>query len=110
MYLYAQPHGGFNDMLVQIQVCINYCHQFSRILLLDTYNSNVYKEFNFSDYFKIKSQVKIIYDHDEILKIITDNPSFKIYPNCLQDKIQDIVLGNIIFNYPYLDTNKKNSN
>lgn len=105
MYLYAQPHGGFNDMLVQIQLCINYCHRFSRILLLDTYHSVCYKELNFSDYFKIKTPVKIIYDHDEILKIITDNPSFKIYPNCLQDIMQDIVMGNFIIKYPYIDTN-----
>jgi len=95
-YVYFEPSAGFNDILSNITRCLEYCVQNKRILLVNGMKST-YK-INFSDYFDMVSNDNIIFD-TEIIKKICSNTSYSIYPNELQDKMNDILENNIIFNY-----------
>ena len=59
-FLICRPRGGFNDILCQIQNCIEYCKNFDRILIIDTRKTYINEEF--SKYFLIKD----IYDFEII--------------------------------------------
>jgi hypothetical protein len=96
MYVYLEPKGGFNDILSVIQESYEYCKQHNRILLVNGMKT-VYK-INFSEYFNICEDKNIIFDIDKI-KNICITPSYKIYPNEFQDKMEEIFNENILFTY-----------
>jgi hypothetical protein len=96
MYLYLQPHGGLNDNLVQISKCIDYCKKYNRILLLDTINST-YKV-NFGDYFTFDVDLKIIYDIQEIKKILNQK-KYTVYPKCMESHMNDVMSGKFHSSY-----------
>lgn len=52
-YLLCRPVGGFNDTLVQISWCVDYCLRFGRELILDTVGSGI--GCDFSDLFEVTS-------------------------------------------------------
>jgi len=95
-YFYFQPKGGFNDHLVRILECINYCKKYNRILLIDTTNS-AYR-INFSDYFQIEDK-NVISDKEIITQICKDCKS--IYPSCFNNKIIDVLNGTFILKYTH---------
>jgi len=57
-YLLCIPHGGLNDMLCQIEMCLKYCKRHDRTLVLDTSFSGLrddfLKYFTFHDNCKVK--------------------------------------------------------
>ena len=95
MYLYLQPRGGLNDILCRIGNAISYCKKHSRILLIDTVNSNY--SINFSDYFYFEDDT-VIYEHNEIRKILA-NEKLSVFPNVLQNKMLDIIDSKIKFKF-----------
>ena len=95
-YIYLTAHGGFNDILCVTEKAINVCKKNKRTLLLDTINNLSYK-INFSDYFDIKN-VPIICDMNEIKKIVF-NKNLKIFPNILNNKMEDIVYKKVPITY-----------
>jgi len=105
MYVYLQPFGGFNDILWLINDTLEYCKKYNRILLLNTVNS-IYK-INFSDYFDFQennTKKQIIYDIKEIRRICSNYEKYQskspiIYPNFFNDKVMDIIDGNIQFEW-----------
>jgi hypothetical protein len=97
MYLYLAPQCGFNDILCSIKKCLNYCSIYNKILLLDTYNYSVYK-INFSDYFDFPEDFSIIYDINEIKKICI-NKEISVYPDILNNKLENLVNGELIFSH-----------
>ena len=56
-YVLCIPHGGLNDMLCQIEVCLKYCRRHDRTLILDTFRSglrdNLLKYFSFLETCKV---------------------------------------------------------
>jgi hypothetical protein len=95
-YIYLTAHGGFNDILCVIEHVINVCKKNNRTLLLDTINNLTYK-INFSDYFNLVN-VPIIYDMNEIKKIVF-NKNLSIFPNILNNKMEDIVYNKVPISY-----------
>ena len=95
-YVYFEPQGGLNDTLSNITRCLEYCIKNKRILLVNGMKSTY--QINFSDYFDMVSNENIIFD-TEIIKKICSNTSYSIYPNELQDKMNDILENQIIFSY-----------
>ena len=91
-YIYLTAHGGFNDILCVIEHVINVCKKNNRTLLLDTINNLTYK-INFSDYFNV-SNVPIICDMNVIKKIVL-NKNVTIFPNILNNKMEDIVYNKV---------------
>jgi len=94
-FVYLIPKGGFNDCLNIIDITLNYCKKYQRILLLDMTNS-CYK-INFSDYFTIKLS-NIIYDINEIKKILLNN-NYTIYPTILSNELNNILNKKINLKY-----------
>jgi len=95
-YLYFEPQGGFNDILCGINKCLDYCIKTKRVLLINGMKS-VYK-INFSDYFDIVSNTKIILDIEEITRISLDECT-SVYPKILEDKMKEVIEGKIKFDY-----------
>jgi hypothetical protein len=95
-YLYFEPKGGFNDILCGINTCLDYCIKNKRVLLINGMKS-VYK-INFSDYFDIISNTKIILDIEQITRICLGECT-SVYPNFLEDKIKEVIEEKIYFNY-----------
>ena len=95
-YIYLTAHGGFNDILCVIEHVINVCKKNNRTLLLDTINNYSYK-INFSDYFNVVN-VPIICDMNEIKKIVL-NKNVTIFPNILNNKMEDIVYNKVPITY-----------
>lgn len=84
MYVYLEPKGGFNDILVNINLAIIFCKQNNRTLLLNTIKTH-YK-INFKEYFYFKEvDVNIISDIDIIKNIISDT-QLSIYPNIFETR------------------------
>lgn len=94
MYLYLEPKGGLNDILVIIQQAIDYCMKTNRILLINGIKTH-YK-INFSDYI-IFNDKTIIDDINKIKEICKKN--FTIYPEELNDKMSDILDNKLNFNF-----------
>jgi hypothetical protein len=86
MYVYLEPQGGFNDIMVTIHYAINYCIKYNRILLINGLRTT-YK-INFSDYFDFKRH-NVICDINKITEICNNNNS--VYPACLNNKMLDIL-------------------
>lgn len=82
-YLLCRPLGGLNDNLARIYLCLEYCKKYNRILMIDMKFNNGYS-INFSDYFYIQAEHRIIYDSNKIKEIILGN-QFSIYPNGIID-------------------------
>jgi len=95
-YVYFEPKGGLNDILSCIERCIIYCNTYNRILLVNGLKSCY--NINFADYFDIPSNNNIILDIDQI-KNICCNSELTVYPNLLQNKMNDILENKINFNY-----------
>jgi len=87
MYVYFEPGGGFNDILVNINKILIYCNIHNRILLVNSCNSH-YK-INFIDYFNFPKN-NIIVDIAKI-KAIFNNNNYTIYPEALKDKMNDVL-------------------
>jgi hypothetical protein len=85
MYVYFEPQGGFNDILVGMRECLGYCQQNNRILLVN--GMKTCYQVNFSDYFHFNEDINIILDTKEI-KNICLNPEYKIYPNEFQNNLE----------------------
>ena len=94
MFLYLQPRGGLNDILVVITMAIEYCTKYNRILLLDGLQST-YKV-DFSKYFTIPNK-KVICDRNKILEIF--NQSHTVYPSNFDGKLMNVVNGECKFPY-----------
>jgi hypothetical protein len=91
-YVYCIPRGGFNDNLNIIQLAVNYCNKYNRILLVHSiYNINI------TEYFEIPYN-NVICDLDKITNICCKN-HFTIYPYIFNSKIVDIVNNDINFEY-----------
>lgn len=73
MYLYLEPLGGFNDMLVGIKLGIEYCIKTNRILLINGIKTDY--NINFNDYLAFNHE-NIIYDSNEIFDIIKEKKLF----------------------------------
>lgn len=95
-YIYLTAHGGFNDILCVIEQTITVCQKNKRTLLLDTINNHSYR-INFSDYFDVIN-VPIICDMNEIKKIVF-NKNITIFPNILNNKMEDIVYNKVPISY-----------
>ena len=95
MYVYFEPCGGINDILVNINKILLYCNIHNRILLVNAYKS-LYK-INFIDYFNLPKN-NIIIDTEKI-KAIFNNTNYTIYPEVLKNKMNDILNNKIIFNW-----------
>jgi len=88
-YIYLQPRAsGLNDILCRINNALQYCERYNRIVLLDT-KLSCYK-INFADYFEFSNNIII---DSNIIKKISKNRS--IYPNVLNNKMDDIIEGTI---------------
>jgi hypothetical protein len=35
MYVYLEPQGGFNDVMVLVNIVLDYCNKYNRILLIN---------------------------------------------------------------------------
>ena len=53
-YLLCRPRGGLNDVLSQIEKCWCYAEKFNRTLIIDTRDSEAFKN-NFNVFFEIKN-------------------------------------------------------
>ena len=86
-YLLCKPQGGFCDNLNFINICIQYCKKFNRILLINTKSSFTYK-INFSDYFFFNNNqgINIITDINQIEKIVSGKKK-SVYPNYLKNDL-----------------------
>jgi hypothetical protein len=106
-YIYLTAHGGFNDILCITEKAINVCKKNKRTLLLDTINNHSYK-INFSDYFNVVN-VPIICDMEEIKKIVF-NKELTIFPNILNNKMENIVYKKVPITYKAGGFQYNNSN
>jgi hypothetical protein len=95
-YVYFEPKGGLNDILFTTNRCLNYCINHNRILLVNGLKSTYI--INFSDYFEIPSNKHIIFDIEQIKNICSNN-SFSVYPTIFQNKMNNILKGEINFDY-----------
>jgi hypothetical protein len=86
MYVYLQPKGGLNDILVTINRTLTYCNQHKRILLVDLLHSNY--TINCKEYFTFSNK-NILCDSNEIASICNTNPD--TYPSCLQNKLPQLL-------------------
>jgi hypothetical protein len=82
-YVYIFPRAGFNDMLTQLQVVIDYSKKNNRKVLFDFKNSlyNV----NLVDYYDILDNT-VIYDNNIIREICILNHD-SVYPESLNNKL-----------------------
>jgi hypothetical protein len=95
MYLYFQPHGGFNDIMCRLADVLDYCSLSNRTLMINMYNQ-VYR-INFSDYFNLENY-NIVGNKNDILKIVNDAPD--IYPSYIdKKKLIKIINGEHGFTY-----------
>jgi hypothetical protein len=92
MYVYLEPKGGFNDILCVIKRARMFCKTHNRILLVNGMKTSY--TVNFSEYFSIDDCVLNI---DEIKTIC--KAEYTIYPNELQNKMNDILNNKIHFQY-----------
>jgi hypothetical protein len=95
-YVYFEPKGGLNDILFTTARCLDYCINHNRILLVNGLKSTY--SINFSNYFEMPSNNYIIFDTEKIKNICCNN-SFSIYPSIFQDKMNNILQGQIAFSY-----------
>jgi hypothetical protein len=93
MYVYFEPHGGFNDILVIMNEVIKYCNIHNRILLVNSCKS--FYKINFIDYFNFPKN-NIIIDIAKINEIF-NNTEYTIYPEALKDKMDDVLNNKISF-------------
>jgi len=91
-YYYFQPRGGFNDSLCTISDAINYCSQYNRVLLLDTFNAT-YKV-NWNEFIDFNNQL-VVMDKIKIMAICSQPQT--VAPAFFQDKLPQIVSGDIKF-------------
>ena len=94
-YVYCEPMGGWNDVMVNIKIALMFCKRHRRRLLVNG-EKTVYR-INFANYFVLQDH-NVLFDTNEI-KTICSNPNHTIYPNELQDRMKDILDGTI--RYPY---------
>ena len=100
-YVYIYPEAGFNDMLAQLQVVIDYCKKNNRKVLFD-FKYSVFNKVNFAEYFDILDNI-IIYDSNIIREICIRNNN-SVYPESLNNKlilnnnINSDKLSNIFYN------------
>lgn len=94
MYVYLEPQGGLNDCMVLINLVLDYCNKYNRILLINGLKSEY--AVNFSDYFEFSNH-NIICDTYEIIKICNNVNS--IYPDVLKHKMTDILNGECFFSF-----------
>ncbi|MDR2635998.1 MAG: hypothetical protein LBC08_04115 [Campylobacteraceae bacterium] len=76
--VFCRPHGGLNDMLVQIEKCYRYAYTYNRSLYIDTSRSGFLDDFG--RYFV--APVNVYFGTLDFL-----NPPFDCYPKCLSDNI-----------------------
>ncbi len=103
--------GGLNDILFQLNKCINYCKSSNRILLIDLYNGTY--GINFSDYIDLSYIIdnnKYISDIN-IIKSLDFNSSTTFYPQCINfNNFKDLIDGKIKSPYKnggHIDLNNK---
>ena len=101
------PQGGFNDCLVSILKAINYCKNNNRILLINMKNTTYSYKINFSDYFDFEDN-NIIYNYNIIEQIIKKK-EYSVYPNCLNNKLVDILNDKLKFYYEFKDDGRPNN-
>lgn len=107
-YLLFRPRGGFNDILNTIYLCLEYCRKYNRILLIQTLNKYSTYNFNFSDIFEFIDPTNIIYNNDDIIKIIS-NDKLTIFPKFLPINYYDYRIYSIKINtknIPIIEYNK----
>jgi hypothetical protein len=94
MYLYFSCNQGFHDILSRLLFAVNFCRRTKRIILFDFQNScykiNFYKYFNFN-------LPNIICDTNKIKEIL-EKEQYSVFPNCLNNKLMDVINGLIKFN------------
>lgn len=91
-YVYIFPAAGFNDILSQLQLVIDYSKKNNRKVLFD-FKYSTYNNVNFAEYFDILDNT-IIYDSNIIRKICLQNNN-SVYPESLNNKL---ILNNNINN------------
>jgi len=95
MYVYLEPQGGLNDVMVLITIVLDYCNKYNRILLINGLKSDY--GINFSDYFEFSSN-NIICDINEVTKIC-NNMSSSVYPEILKNRMSEILNGKCFFSF-----------
>lgn len=70
-YLLCKPGGGFNDTLTAIYAAYQYSRKYNRILLIDMRNNHI--RHSFDECWSFINSYNIIYNNNEIEKIIKDN-------------------------------------
>jgi hypothetical protein len=95
MYVYLEPQGGFNDIMVLINIVLDYCNKYNRILLINGLKSDYRTDF--SDYFEFSNHHNVICDTSEIIKICSNVTS--IYPDVLKNKMTNILNGECFFSF-----------
>ena len=99
-YVYLIPHGGFNDCLSVIYLTLEYCITYNRILLIDMKHS--FYKINLSDFFEFNNiECKIIYDYNEIKKILLKKKR-SIYPSTISHDIEYILENGLTEKYSIL--------
>ena len=104
-YVLCRPEGGFNDMLVQIQKCLNYCRKYKRVLLIDTSRSSY--NFNFVEYFNINTNINNITDTEQVNQIISDC-RLRVIPGHVRGKLLTYQSMYSEKCKNFVDTNKRN--
>ena len=86
-YLLCKPQGGFCDNLKFIDICVQYCKKFNRVLLLNTIDSWTYG-INFNDYFYFNDSLglEVITDINKINKILCIKDK-SVYPNFMKNNL-----------------------
>lgn len=82
-YVLCRPRGGLNDMLCQIDLCVRYCRNHSRTLILDTSRSGLRDDF--FRYFSIAPSLdaKIVSMED----VADDLDALTAYPAGVQGRV-----------------------
>ena len=84
LYLVQAPKRGFNDILKDINLAVEYCRKSKRILMIDTRKSCY--TFCFDDYFYFKNtDIPIITDMNTIETIFSDT-ILTVYPDVIKDR------------------------
>jgi hypothetical protein len=82
-YVLCNSQGGINDQFVRIQMCLNYCNKYGRVLLINMTKSRM--NINFSDYFYFDNTVKNYIGDIKQINNILSNKNLTIFPTILQN-------------------------
>lgn len=89
-YLICRPEGGLNDMLCRIQHCFNYCKKTNRTLIIDTFNSKLFKD-DFDIYFNVSDENIIVSNTNEVSTYLLS------FSNSIFPKIDNFDVNNLKF-------------